>query len=177
MATITIDPNYGFVPLFLPLWPLPPISTSLYLRQLSTNPFYNSWVILAATSTFVLSALHSINTGKYRGLAKVPYPAAYAPESRTDDAANKFNCAQRAHANFSENHPAALASLLIAGLQFPVSAAVLGAAWSVTRYLYMVGYSQGGTGKGRYRGISFWMFQVGLLGLTAWSGVSLVLGW
>lgn len=135
-----------------------------------------SYVLLAATSTFFLNSWHAINVGKYRKAAAVQYPAAYAPSSRTDKEAHRFNCAQRAHANYIENQPSAVAGLLIAGLRFPITAAVLGAGWTFTRYLYMVGYSQGGEqGKGRYRGISFWLFQAALAGLAGYNGVMMVL--
>jgi len=145
MVTITLDPNYGYV-------------------------------ILAATSTFVLNFVHGINTGSYRRAAKVEYPAAYAPESRTDVEAHRFNCAQRAHANYSENHPTAVLALLLSGLKFPLTSAALGAAWSVSRFIYMRGYTAGGEGgKGRYKGIYFWLFQLGLIGLAGWTGAGLVL--
>ncbi|KAG4440110.1 hypothetical protein IFR05_004407 [Cadophora sp. M221] len=146
MATITIDPNYGYV-------------------------------LLAATSTFLMNTLHMINTGKFRRVAKVAYPAAYAPDSRTDEDAIRFNCAQRSHANFTENQVSFLASLMLSGLRFPLTAAVMGLGWSVSRYVYMAGYSKGGDGKGRYNGSTFYIFQLGLFGLTAYSGVAMVMGW
>jgi glutathione S-transferase len=96
-------------------------------------------VLLAATSTFFLNSYHSINTGNYRKKAKVNYPAAYAPAERTDEDAHRFNCAQRAHANYIENQPSALAALLLAGLRFPITSAIMGAGWTVSRYLYMAG--------------------------------------
>jgi len=134
------------------------------------------YVILAATTTFIVNCLHSFNTGKYRARAKISYPTAYAPSSRTDEAAHQFNCAQRAHANFIENQPTTLGCLLLAGLKFPVSSAILGLAWSVSRYMYMAGYSQGGEGgKGRYKGIYFIIFQLGLMFLAAYTGVVMVL--
>jgi glutathione S-transferase len=121
--------------------------------------------------------VHGINTGSYRKAANVAYPAAYAPSSRTDAAAFNFNCAQRAHANYLENQIPMLGSLLLAGIRFPVASALMGAGWTVSRYLYMVGYCSGQEGgKGRYRGITFYLFQFGLLGLTVWSGVQMVLG-
>lgn len=147
MASITIDPNYGYV-------------------------------LLAATSTFLLNTIHTFNTGKYRKAAKVDYPGAYAPSSRTDNEAHQFNCAQRAHANFIENQVSAVGALLLAGLRFPITSAVMGAGWAISRYIYMVGYSQGGPGgKGRYRGIYFWLFQFGLMGLAGFNGVAMVMGW
>jgi len=146
MTTITIDPNFGYV-------------------------------LLAASTTFILNTIHATNTSKYRKAAAVPYPGAYAPSSRTDPAAFTFNCAQRAHANYIENQPSMLGALLLAGLRFPIAAAVMGVGWSVSRYLYMTGYCSGKEGgKGRYRGASFYLFHFGLLGLTVWNGVQMVLG-
>jgi glutathione S-transferase len=67
---------------------------------------------------------------------------------------------------------------LIAGLVYPRVAAGLGVGWSVCRWLYMKGYSEGAEGgKGRYRGIMYIGFQVGLLGLAGWAGVVTVMGW
>lgn len=107
------------------------------------------------------------------------YPKTNKP-TLTPFPAYRFNCAQRAHANYSENHTSVLASLLIAGVGFPRVAAGLGATWVVGRYLYMTGYSNlahGRGGKGRYRGMVSYIGQLGLLGLTVYSGVALVMGW
>lgn len=71
-----------------------------------------------------------------------------------------------------------LGALLLAGIRFPLTAAAMGAGWSVMRYVYMVGYSAGGEGgKGRYKGITFWLFQLGLMGLAGYNGVAMVMGW
>lgn len=116
-------------------------------------------------------------TGQYRKAAKVPYPNCYATmeQAEKDPAAFKFNCgmfpshwlpspspgrvaltispptclAQRAHANFTENVTTFLGSLFIAGLQFPIVSASIGAAWAVSRVLYARGYTSNGP-KGRY---------------------------
>jgi glutathione S-transferase len=70
-----------------------------------------------------------------------------------------------------------LAALLLAGLRFPLTAAAMGAGWSVSRYLYMKGYSRGDAeGKGRYQGIGFFLFQLGLSVLAGYNGVMMVLG-
>jgi glutathione S-transferase len=125
-----------------------------------------------------MNTWHGVNTGKYRKAAKVDYPAAYAPSSRTDDEAHHFNCAQRSHANFTENHTSMLPALLLAGLRFPITAALMGMGWTVSRYLFMVGYSTSGKGgKGRYKGVTFWLFQFGLIGLTGYTGAAMVAGW
>jgi len=136
------------------------------------------YVLLAATSTFILNALHAVNTGRYRNAAKVEYPLAYAPSSRTDAAAVQFNSAQRAHGNYIENQPSMLGALLFAGIYFPLTAAAMGLGWSVCRWLYMKGYSEGQQrGKGRHKGIFYLLFQVGLTGLAAWNGVAMIRGW
>jgi glutathione S-transferase len=142
---------------------------------------YSSYVILAATSTFVLNLVHTQNTGMYRKPAGIDYPNAYATtqQCKEDPKAFAFNCAQRAHANYSENHATALVAMLLAGLQFPVTSAVLGFGWTLSRLAYMVGYSRSmpeSKGRGRYKGSAFWFCQVGLIGLAGWVGGSMVLG-
>jgi glutathione S-transferase len=123
-----------------------------------------------------MNYVHIANVGKYRKLAKVNYPNAYAPEARTDNEAHLFNCAQRAHANFIENQPSMLGALILGGFGFPKTAAAMGGAWTLCRYLYMAGYNKGGEGgKGRYKGIAFWLFQVGLIGLAGCTGVSMAM--
>lgn len=138
----------------------------------------SSYVLLAATSTFVMNILHIVATGSARKAAKIPYPLAYAPSSRTDKDAFVFNCVQRSHANFVENQVSMLGSLFIAGLRFPLASAAMGAAWSVSRYLYMRGYANGQEGgKGRYQGIVFWLFQFGLMATAGYTGIAMALGW
>jgi len=125
-----------------------------------------------------MNAYHGANSGKYRKAAKIDYPAAYAPSARTDKEAHQFNCAQRSHANFIENQPTAVAAMLLAGLEFPIASAVLGAGWIISRYLYMVGYSRGDKGgKGRAIGFSFFLFQFGLIGLAGYKGIAMIMGW
>ncbi|KAI1001901.1 hypothetical protein K3495_g6302 [Podosphaera aphanis] len=147
MASINLDQNYGYV-------------------------------LLAATSTFILNSVHALNTSSFRKAAGVPYPASYAPDSRTDKPAFRFNCAQRSHVNFIENQPSTLGAMLIGGLRFPQTAALLGAGWSISRFLYMTGYSRGDEGgKGRFRGIIFFLFQYALIGIAGYTGGAMVMGW
>lgn len=145
------------------------------MTTITIDPNYG-WVLLAAASTIFLNSYHSMNTGKYRKAAKVPYPAAYAPDSRTDEEARRFNCAQRAHANYTENQPSAVVALLLAGIRFPIISALAGAGWTIARYLYMVGYSSG-VPRGRYNGVSFWLFQIGLAIIASYNGVAMIAGW
>jgi len=123
---------------------------------------------------------HAFKTGSYRKASGISYPNAYAtPEqAAANPSAYLLNCAQRAHANFTENHPSTLAALLIAGLTYPRTAAACGFAWTVSRYLYMQGYCDASkpAGKGRYRGIGHSLFQLVLIGFSVATGVQLVLG-
>ena len=71
-----------------------------------------------------------------------------------------------------------VAALMLSGLRFPLTSAVFGLGWSVCRYLYMAGYSQGGEGgKGRYKGIYFWFFQAALVFMAMYNGAAMILGW
>jgi len=67
--------------------------------------------------------------------------------------------------------------MLIAGVRYPLTATALGLVWSAGRIVYAVGYtSETKTGgKGRLNGSFFWLAQLGLFGLTAWTGVQMVL--
>ncbi|KFY44032.1 hypothetical protein V495_03655 [Pseudogymnoascus sp. VKM F-4514 (FW-929)] len=149
--------------------------------NIALSPDYG-YVILAATSTFILNTIHTFNTGKFRKAAGIAYPAAYASNevAKDNDDAYRFNCAQRAHANYTENHTSLLATLLISGLTYPRVAAGLGGIWVVGRYLYMSGYSNlahGRGGKGRYRGMISYVGQLGLLGLSIYTGLAMALSW
>ena len=118
-------------------------------------------MLLAAVSTFGLGLWHGIRVGIFRRPAKIPYPYEYASyeqiQTASPPSANAmllFNSAQRAHQNYNENQPSAVGAMLIAGLEYPRAAAVLGAVWIVNRVLYMYGYTNGKEGgRGRYNGV------------------------
>lgn len=80
-----------------------------------------------------------------RKAAKIKYPQVYATkeEEATNVAARKFNCAQRAHQNTLENVPQIIASLLIAGLSHPRTAAISGLLYVVGRIFFTLGYNSG----------------------------------
>lgn len=87
-----------------------------------------------------------------------------------------FNCAQRAHYNFVENYITFLPAMLIAGLRYPVPAAIAGGLWSVFRVLYAVGYTRKDkdNGSGRLVGSAFWLVQFALYGMVGYAGYSLL---
>ncbi|ORY10742.1 hypothetical protein BCR34DRAFT_601878 [Clohesyomyces aquaticus] len=153
MVTITISPDYGYV-------------------------------LAAAVSTFAVAQWLGMRVTPFRKAAKIPYPYEYASYEQVQTASPErakamilFNSAQRAHQNFNENYPVALGAMLIAGLQYPKAAAILGAVWSVNRVIYGWGYTQGlEGGKGRYYGI-LWMFAhfglIGYAGTSAWKIINM----
>jgi glutathione S-transferase len=146
-----------------------------------------SYVLLVVTGSFVTALWHGGRVVGFRKAAAVPYPNAYASaegiaaaEPSRAKAMYVFNCAQRAHGNFLENYPTMLASILIAGVAYPVSAASLGLLWTASRIAYAVGYTDAEKekGAGRYNspiGGLFWLAQLGLWGLTGKVGVDLLM--
>lgn len=81
--------------------------------------------------------------GSYRKRANIQYPFLYASEEqcKKNPAAFTFNCAQRCHANYTENLFPMVGSMLIAGLDNPRRVTVLGIAWLVARYIYWRAYT------------------------------------
>lgn len=69
-----------------------------------------------------------------------------------------------------------MTALLISGLRFPVAASVMGVGWIVSRIAYAIGYTSPNRtdGKARLYGAPFWLFQLGLYGMTAWTGFKML---
>jgi glutathione S-transferase len=129
-------------------------------------------------ATPLLALAHGLVTGSKRAAARCPYPNAYASaqDMKVNPVAYQFNCAQRAHAQFMENAPQTMMSMLVAGVAYPNATAVLGAGWLVSRCLFLYGYvwSKKEKGNGRYLGTTFWMFQWGLMGLVGKTALDLI---
>lgn len=144
---------------------------------------FHSLVILSATATMALSTWHGVRVGPYRKKAEVPYPYAYASQEQLAAASGDkkqalylFNCAQRAHVNFLENHPSMLVAHLIAGLRYPLATTAIGTLWAVFRIMYAIGYTKKDAqeGRGRLVGGGFWLCQLALYGLAATVGVKML---
>ena len=129
------------------------------------NSLLLSYVVLSATLSTFIGQWHSINTGKYRKAAKIPYPNAYASaaDAKDNKALHLFNCAQRAHVNYLEHHSVFLVGLLIGGLKYPMVSAGLGLSWCLARVMYTLGYTSESKpdGKGRSAGTWFWLPEIG----------------
>jgi len=93
---------------------------------------------------------------------------AKAPNDEERDAMIQFNCAQRAHYNYLENHPSNLVLMLIGGLGYPRATAATSAFWLVNRFLFMIGYTdiKKKNGNGRYLGGLHFVGYAGLLGIA-----------
>ncbi|KAF5656509.1 glutathione s-transferase [Fusarium heterosporum] len=141
-------------------------------------PAEYGYVLVAATSTFFVNTLHVVLTSKARKASGLKYPIPYASNdlAEKDAEAFKFNCAQRAHANFTENQISFLGALLISGLRYPVASAALGAGWAFSRVFYALGYSAGGP-KGRMGGsIGSALCDVSLKFMAAYTSIMYALG-
>ncbi|PNY28025.1 Uncharacterized protein TCAP_02056 [Tolypocladium capitatum] len=142
-------------------------------------PAQYALVLAAATTSFFVNSIHAMRTSKFRKASGVRYPNAYASAEQADKDPNAylFNCAQRAHANFTENHTSFLGALLIAGLRFPLPAAVLGAGWGLSRLHYLFGYTSSAGPRGRTTGAVGSSLIDFILKLTAgYSSIMFVLG-
>ncbi|KAL6637054.1 hypothetical protein ACP70R_024626 [Stipagrostis hirtigluma subsp. patula] len=100
------------------------------------------YVVQVLVAYAFLNFWMSFQVGMARRKYKVFYPTMYAIESQNKDA-KLFNCVQRGHQNSLEMMPLFLVMLLIAGLQYPILAAGLGALYTVARFFYFTGYASG----------------------------------
>ncbi|KAK8150157.1 hypothetical protein G3M48_003877 [Beauveria asiatica] len=140
-------------------------------------PDQYSYVLAVATTTFFLNTFHMMRTSKFRKLARVAFPASYASEEEAakNPNASKFNCAQRAHANFTENLTPFLGALLVAGVQHPIPAATIGSIWSFSRLIYLLGYTSDAGPKGRVPGFAgSFLSDIALKGLAAYTCYKLI---
>jgi len=139
------------------------------------------YVLATVSASVFLTYFHFSMTGKDRRAAKVPYPNCYATaeDASKDPAKFRFNCTQRAHANFLEQLPVFFASMLVGGLKYPVAMSAMGSAWLVGRGLYLWGYRTSGhntTGQGRYKGIMSTIVQVPMAAMTLYAGYQFAMG-
>ncbi|KAI5856641.1 membrane-associated proteins in eicosanoid and glutathione metabolism [Durotheca rogersii] len=116
-------------------------------------PSEYGYVLLVAVSSVFINTLHTVITANARRKSGLAYPIAYASQEQAEKnpKAYAFNCAQRAHANYTDNLAPFLGGLLVSGLSYPVSSAALGAAWVVGRIWYAAGYAAAGP-QGRVKG-------------------------
>ncbi|KAI0016738.1 MAPEG family protein [Xylariomycetidae sp. FL0641] len=131
------------------------------------------YVLTVAASSLFVNVYHFVISARARRAAGLAYPIPYATQEQQarDPNAYKFNLAQRAHGNFVENYAPFLAGLLIAGLQRPMGATYLGAAWVFGRVLYAAGYTGAGP-NGRIPG-----FAISAVSDLALKVMAVMAGW
>ena len=160
--------------------PKKPPFLSLYYELVTNAPTQPSYVLASASASTLLAFYHGFMTGHFRRLAAVPYPNAYAPHEEAEKSVAKyrFNCAQRAHANFDDAHPSLLVNLLVAGLAFPEVAAGMGLVWTLGRLFYLLGYTREKVdkGRGRYNGVWWLLPHMALFPMAGWSVYKIVFG-
>ncbi|KAG0000399.1 Microsomal glutathione S-transferase 3 [Entomortierella chlamydospora] len=127
---------------------------------------YGYTLAVSVVSSILVTAL-GVKVGTYRKVAGVNLPQMYADdeEAKKDKKKMIFNCKQRVHQNTLEGFTTYMASLLIAGIQYPTAAAGLGLVWCAGRILYSMGYSSGDPAKRSWGGFGH-IGGLGLLGLV-----------
>ncbi|KAI5305566.1 orotidine 5'-phosphate decarboxylase [Ascosphaera pollenicola] len=150
---------------------------------------YGNVIAVALGLMPILSFAHGAVVTKIRKAANIAYPNTYATAQECKESvsrappyilctllsttlltpgpqreAEKFNCAQRAHANLLENMPQTIISTLVAGLAYPSGATAAGFLWVVARIMFLQGYVWSGKprGAGRYRGSWFMLCQAAI---------------
>ncbi|KAF3760229.1 hypothetical protein M406DRAFT_358559 [Cryphonectria parasitica EP155] len=137
------------------------------------------YVLLTVVSTAFVNLWHGMQTSAARKTSGIGYPNAYAtPEqAEKNPEAYRLNCAQRAHANFTENLVPFLPTLLIAGLRYPVPAAAAGAGWLVSRIVYTKGYTSNAGPKGRMAGsLAGYLCYLPLIGMAGYTAFQISQG-
>ncbi|CAM6088156.1 unnamed protein product [Calypogeia fissa] len=114
------------------------------------------YVILTTAASAFLVQWQAFQVSGQRRKSGLKYPKMY--EDAEDSV---FNCYQRAHQNTLENYPSYLALLLIGGLGYPITSAVLGLVWIVGRLVYSLGYFTGDPNN-RLKGMFHFFGFVGL---------------
>jgi len=129
-----------------------------------TLPHGFGFVGAALVSTVFLTMGQGFIVAGKRKAANIKYPQAYAtPEQEKESkAALIFNCAQRAHQNTLEVMPNVIISTVIAGLRYPIPAAIACGAFVFGRIFYTRGYITGDPEK-RVSAI----YGIGALGMMA----------
>ncbi|KIM70371.1 hypothetical protein SCLCIDRAFT_19262 [Scleroderma citrinum Foug A] len=123
------------------------------------------WVLLWQTILVIGARKH----------AAIKYPQMYAEqeECKSNPAALRFNCTQRAHQNTLEAVPIFILGTIITGLKYPCVATALGSGFVVGRVIYTLGYR---TGKPGRRVPGLWIGNIaslGLLGAAAYTSLKL----
>lgn len=128
------------------------------------------YVVLAATSSFLVNMWLMHNIGGKRKEYGIDYPQMWSEKFPT------FNCYQRAHQNMLEGIPFFLSLLFAGGVRHPCVAAAAGFAYCIGRVIYAKGYYSGHAEK-RIPGAALSMLSMMILMGTSVSTAASFLGW
>lgn len=149
-------------------------------------------VIMVVTVTYLWTVTVGMSVGdarkKYSALAekdgekdvadRYQLPNLYA--QGTSKNVRAFNCVQRSHQNLLETLPGYLLTVLIAGLEFPVTAFVLASMYLYSRMVWVKGYSNSmGDPVERYShpfSAVFWHCKLILFFVSSFVAIQLLLG-
>ncbi|VFQ81689.1 unnamed protein product [Cuscuta campestris] len=130
-------------------------------------------IVLALYSA--LNSWMTFQVGKARAKYNVRYPAMYASEEDGNEKGKIFNCVQRAHQNSVENMSVFFMLMMVGGIRHPLVCALLGALYTVARYVYFVRYSSGVPEKRRAPWYFIVLVTFGLMISTISCGVNLII--
>ncbi|KAH9251841.1 hypothetical protein BASA81_010284 [Batrachochytrium salamandrivorans] len=128
-------------------------------------------------ASFTLVGL-GFRVGKARKEFQVPLPHMYADPSRGLEG-EKFNNVQRGHQQALETFPTFLALSFVSGQRFPITTALLGVFYAVSRVSWANAYTEFGA-EGRYSkwfGKQVWAPLVLLSATSAFVALEQLLGW
>ncbi|CAO3647509.1 unnamed protein product [Cunninghamella echinulata] len=133
-----------------------------------TVPQEYGYVLAAATASVFQLFWMSVQVGRARFKAKIPYPYVYAEraEAEKDHFKNVFNCVQRIHQNTLEVFPPFIVTLLVGGIYHPFLSSSAAGIYILGRFVYSYNYSSGNPIK-RTRG------GFGVLGLVILFGTAI----
>lgn len=149
-----------------------PVLPKAYGAVLFVNVVSSSYAMITLGGKVGAARKTSIEQAKAEGDKdaedRYSYPKLYAEGfSKT---AKLFNCIQRGHQQALETYPSFLALSLIAGIKYPITAAIGGIIWHIARFAWAKGYATGEPSKRYQSFLAFGVWSslfIELLGATA----------
>ena len=133
-----------------------------------TIPSDYGYVMMSIAATWIANIYLMKQVMKARERLGVKYPLLYAEGDSAN--AREFNCVQRGHQNMLETWAPVTTLMLLSGLHFPCSAAVLGVVWTAARIIYANGYATGKPNGQETGSILAHLAELPLLTMTAIAG-------
>jgi len=138
-------------------------------------PQYYGWFLISIIGVFAMNCVQISMVYNARKKFGVQAPNLYAPHGHKF--AEQFNCIQRAHQNTLEVLPLTLIFAIITAFFHPILTASFLTTFSIGRIIYAFGYSK--RSENRKAGFMIATFggTVPIVGLAAYEGLNMVIGW